>query len=260
MRAVLAILFTSAIFAPSIARADQCALNDGLVNARAAELARKSASVIEWCELCKGSNMVGPFTIKTIDIKNRQVEINGKPVDLAYTFVHTKGDEYQNLGLAAGCTAHGVSKTIKSSKPAVAPPPPNPAINPAPPMPPPTGTRPPMPRVSAGDDLAGTWKIWLRHSVSSCHVAGVVAPRHVTWTISSSVGTLSLMTDSGRELVAPVPPLDRGGIKVDFRDGKLPQSGGAHIDQFLKDQFFGQIVIVEKGCATVYSISGSRIP
>jgi hypothetical protein len=248
MRAFLAILFTATLAAPSLARADQCALNDPQINTRAVELAKQSTAVIEYCEPCKGGSMRGPFTIHSVGVRGREVEINGKPVDLAYVFVHTKGDEYTNLGLAAGCAATGISRVIRSPRPAI-PPPPAPMSNPPPPSRPYT----PPPRVTSADDIAGTWNVTIRGSVSTCGPAP--ASRTATWTITSSGVTLSLLTDTGRELVAPLPVLDRGSIRVELKDSK---QSVFQTTQFMKDHLSGRFLIVEKGCAVVYDVWARR--
>lgn len=256
MRAVLSILFATAAFGPSVASADQCQLVDAQVAARAVELARKSTSVIDWCEPCRGSNKRGPFTINTVEHKNRQIEINGIAVDLAYTFIHTKGDEYTNLGLAAGCQAHGVSRTIQSSQPAQRPPPPPPPRGPFPP-------RTPAARVTSGDDVGGTWSVSIRGVVSTCTT--MPAHRKATWTIAVSDGKLSLITEAGREMVAAVPTLDRQSIRVDLQDRQRPDAAVLQVNQSLKDHFFAKLLHVDRagrtqGCATLFDVMATRVP
>jgi hypothetical protein len=256
MRALLSILVATAALGSSAASADQCQLVDSQVAARAAELARKSASVIELCEPCRGGVQRGPFSIDKVEIKNRQVEINGVAVDLAYTFLHTGGGEYTNLALAAGCPAHGVSRTIRSTQAPQRPvAPPRPRV---PPMP-----RTPVTRVSAPEDLGGTWNVTIRGAVTTC--AAMPAKRNATWTIAVAGGTLSLITDAGRELVAPLPSIDRQTLRVELKDHKQPQAGVLQVNQNLKDHFFGKLVEVERGsratsCATVYDVMAARVP
>ncbi len=256
MRALLSILVATAALGSSVASADQCQLVDSQVATRAAELARKSSSVIEFCEPCRGGVQRGPFSIGKVEIKNRQVEINGVAIDLAYTFVHTSGGEYTNLALAAGCAAHGVSRTIRSTQspqPPLAPP--QPRV--------PAAPRPTMARVTAPEDLGGTWKVSVRGTVSTC--GALPAMRNAVWTLAIADGTLSLMMDAGRELVAPLPVLERQSLRVELQDPKQPQAVVLQANQSLKDHFYGKLVQVERGsrgtsCATVYDVMANRAP
>ncbi len=259
MRALLSILVATAALGSSVASADQCQLVDSQVATRAAELARKSSSVIEFCEPCRGGVQRGPFSIGKVEIKDRQVEINGVAVDLAYTFLHTSGGEYTNLALAAGCPAHGVSRTLRSTQRPQAPPaplaPPSPRV--------PAAPRPPVVRVTAPEDLGGTWNVSIRGSVTTC--AALPAKRNATWTIAVADGTLSLITDAGRELVAPLPAVVRQSLRVDLQDHKQPQAGVLQVNQSLKDHFYGKLVQVERGsratsCATVFDVMATRAP
>jgi hypothetical protein len=248
MRAVLSILFTATVFTPTVASADQCALISTQTADRAVELARKSTRMIEFCEPCTGGVMRGPFTINKVERGARQVEINGKPVDLAYVFIHTKGDEYKNLGLAVGCGATNVSKVVRSTKQAQTPPPP----------PPPFTPRAPMPRIASADDIGGTWTVSIRGSLSTCGPAP--AQRKETWTITIANGSISLMTEQGRELVAPTAALVHNSIRVDLKDRQQPQSGVLQVNQSLKDHFYGRLLHVEKGCAVAFDVMGTRTP
>lgn len=255
MRALLSILVATAALGSSVASADQCQLVDSQVAARAAELARKSASVIEYCEPCRGGVQRGPFSIEKVEIRNRQVEINGVAVDLAYTFLHTSGGEYTNLALAAGCPARGVSRAIRSTQAPQRPlAPPQPRV--------PLTPRMPVVRVSAPEDLGGTWNVTVRGTVTTC--PAMPAKRSATWTVAVAGGTFSLMTDAGRELVAPLPALDRQMLRVDLQDHKQPQASVLQVNQSLKDHFYGKLVEVERGartsCATVYDVMATRAP
>lgn len=255
MRAILSIVVATAALGSSVASADQCQLVDSQVAARAVELARKSSSVIELCEPCRGGVQRGPFSIEKVEIKNRQVEINGEAVDLAYTFLHTSGGEYTNLAMAAGCPAKGVSRTIRSTQA------PQPPMAPLPPRVP-AAPRPAIARVSAPEELGGTWNVSVRGTVTTC--AALPAKRNATWTIAIADGTLSLIMD-GRELVAALPALERQSVRVDLKDAKQPQASVLQVNQSLKDHFYGKLVQVERGargasCATVYDVMANRAP
>ncbi len=259
MRLIRLLLATAAVAAPAIARADQCAIVDPTVATRAADLAKKSDAVIEYCEPC--GDKLPPFArqLTSAEAKSKVVWINGKPVDLAYVFIHTTGDEYQNLGLAAGCTAHGVSKTIKST----AKPMPPPSPMPAPPPPPGSPNRPPPPaRIKSIDDLAGTWKVSVRARVSTCGPVTSTSRRNASWTIAVHDGDLIVTTDDGHELGAASVPLDPFGyFKAELVDRKKPQSGSLSFSAGIMNSFFGQMVLMEtiKGqrCATSYEVWGS---
>lgn len=263
MRLVLTLL--PVLIATSTARADQCALVDSKVATKAIELVRRSTKVLDFCEPCGDKVARGPYRIVSTEIRGRQVVINSKPVDLAYVYIHTGGDDYSNLAKEAGCIAHGVSPTVKDSRSAQTPLPPPPMPS-GPPMPP--GGPPTIKRVSSPDDIGGTWNVSLRPSVSTCGPVAVSSPMPsvppVTWTITSTSGDISIMTDDGHELTATGATLSRFtmlDVQVDAKRGKLAM----RLHQFLKDSFDGKLIAIEtqgrgKTCATYYDVWGRRAP
>ena len=154
MKAWMMIPFSIVVLADT-ARADQCQWVDDSVAARAQALVERSPSVIAFCEPCGDAVPGVPDepTRVTIDRPSgewRELHINGKGVDLAYTYVQASERRYDNLALLAGCPADGVSPslTVESETPAgvlitasdEALPPPPPVTEPAfaePPPPPP---------------------------------------------------------------------------------------------------------------------------
>lgn len=259
-----AILFAAAALygAPAVAHADQCAIVDPAIATRAAELAKKSDAMIEYCEPCGDKQPVLPRQLTSVNANSKVVWLNGRPVDLAYVFIHTTGDDYQNLGLAAGCSAQRVSKSIKSS---AKPLPASPSL-PPPPLPPPPGgpinRPPPIPKLSSVDDITGTWKVGVRARVSTCGPVTATSRRDATWTIAVHDNEFIVTTDDGHELVAPAMPLDRFGyFKADLADRKRPQQGSLSFSAGMVGHFFGQMVVIEtiKGqkCATAYEVWGN---
>ena len=132
------------------AYADQCEWNDAKIAAKAKKLVEAHPKVIAFCEPC-GEKAPGiPEAVTSVEIGTpnpgyKDVRINGKPVDLAYTFIQTSPGTYRNLAMMAGCAASDVSPSLK-----VADETPNgilitPAEEPSPP--PPQVVEPPRPLV-----------------------------------------------------------------------------------------------------------------
>lgn len=145
------------------AHADQCAWIDKATAQKAQAIVLKASKFIEFCEPC---NEVAPGTpqiaqsveVTDADSNYKELTINGKGVDLAYTFVKTDAGHYRNLAALAGCPAEDVSPSLtiedetpngvmiraSDDKPAPPLPPPATAVTtiptvtlPAPPPPPP---------------------------------------------------------------------------------------------------------------------------
>lgn len=100
------------------AYADQCAYITKEQALRAVSLLNLKQTIYLLCEPC-GETIPQPMTINsisvgTVDYENFwQVSINGKGIDLAYTFIPS-GVEKKNINLAAiaGCSASDVSPFI----------------------------------------------------------------------------------------------------------------------------------------------------
>jgi hypothetical protein len=140
------------------ARADQCAWIEGAVAQKAQTLLTSAPKFIEFCEPCGDKAPGVPQRVQGVDLHAAdgalfELTLNGKPIDLAYTFVKTDDTHYKNLAALAGCPATGVSRqlTIEPETtngvlimPSTEPPPPVTAVTavttlpaPAPPAPPP---------------------------------------------------------------------------------------------------------------------------
>jgi hypothetical protein len=99
------------------ARGDQCAWIGMDQAEKAQQLLAKYPKVIEYCEPCGQKAPGAPFTAKDVEIVTpqdgyREVQIGGKGIDLAYTFVKVSSTKYKNLAKLAGCPAQDVSKEL----------------------------------------------------------------------------------------------------------------------------------------------------
>lgn len=251
------LLVAAALLAPALAHADQCALNDNKVNANALALVTPGARVLEFCEPCRERVPHSPYVVKTIEVRAREVIVNGKALDLAYLYVNRGKDEYKNVGALAGCSPQGVSLSINGGKPSGTgkPPPPMP---PGPPRPWPSAGE----RVTSADDLAGTWKVKLKTMMTTCSGS----PRtDQTWDIAHVSGKVSIVTSDGLAFEGTSTP-----FRHDMYDHKLqakqnPSSTSIKITQLVKDRFSGTLVIgtptgnpADPVCITQLSVGGLR--
>ena len=103
---------------PAAARADQCQLVDDAVATKALAKLANHPKVIQFCEPC-GDKAPGEPAIATKVAKERdtdgayQVVIDRREVDLAYTYVQTGIERYENVAALAGCPTSGVSPSLK---------------------------------------------------------------------------------------------------------------------------------------------------
>jgi len=100
-----------------VARADQCEWVDAAAAQKAKAILQKSPKYLEFCEPCGDKAPGVPAVATSVAITDQDgdykaVAINGKDVDLAYTFVKTDDAHYQNLAALAGCSATGVSPSL----------------------------------------------------------------------------------------------------------------------------------------------------
>lgn len=123
MRLVLASIATSILLtaaASSVARADQCQLVDSDVSDWAVKWLVKGASIISYCEPCNDKAPGAATTITKVDVKKdksgNEVSINGKGVDLAYTYVQTGKWTYTNVAVLAGCPVQQVTTSLNTQK------------------------------------------------------------------------------------------------------------------------------------------------
>ncbi len=99
------------------AHADQCQWVTPAQAEKAQQLLAKHTSIVEYCEPCGEKAPGMPYAVKDVSIATpsdgyKEIEINGKGVDLAYTFVKISSTKYKNLANLAGCPAQDVSKVL----------------------------------------------------------------------------------------------------------------------------------------------------
>ncbi len=263
-RLALAIPFALAVLAPSIARADQCAINDQAIADKAVELAKQRAQILELCEPCGEKVPSGPYAITNVTTANGEVMIEGRMVDLAYTYILVGKNTYKNLGLLAGCKAERVSKELTDTRPVRARPAPNQRV-PGPPPRPPGGMS--RARVAKADDIAGTWTVTVRPYLTTC--ANAQSNHTETWAISVANDTdivVNLGTGAD-DFIGTQTALEHGMYKPQLSTTNRPSANVLQITQSLRDVFWGKITRAEstgkKGdpaCLTVLDVSGTRAP
>jgi hypothetical protein len=107
-----------AVLVPAAARADQCQLVDADVAARAVAALANHPKVIQFCEPC-GDKAPGEVAVASRVEKERdtsgdyQIVIDRREVDLAYTYVQTGPNKFENVAELAGCPTSGVSPSLK---------------------------------------------------------------------------------------------------------------------------------------------------
>lgn len=127
---LLALAASSALLVPAIAHADQCAWvsKTEAING-AKDLGQHfGAKYLTYCQPC-GDEGPSAATVKGVSFSWAdeshtyfQVKVNGKPVDLAYTYTAVdenfdgKTDYWQNVGAAAGCPVQDVSTTLDAAE------------------------------------------------------------------------------------------------------------------------------------------------
>lgn len=101
------------VLSASSAFADQCAYINKDQAAKAVKTLLNADSVKTLCEPCGETKAVALKEIQSIEIKATgfentvEIKLDGKSIDLAYTFVNGK-----NLANTAGCEATGVSEKL----------------------------------------------------------------------------------------------------------------------------------------------------
>jgi hypothetical protein len=100
---------------PRIARADQCEFVTQQQAEAARDVLRKAPTVADFCSPC-GDKAPTKHPVKSLAIHNHdgffQLAINGKEVDLAYTYYPVGDDSYRNLAMAAKCKVVEVPEQI----------------------------------------------------------------------------------------------------------------------------------------------------
>jgi len=91
----------------AIARADQCEVVDADAASWAQKVVTRGVMVAQWCEPCGDVAPTDPQKVATVsstrDKGGSRVQINGKRVDLAYTYVQTGKSTWANVGMLVGC-------------------------------------------------------------------------------------------------------------------------------------------------------------
>jgi hypothetical protein len=108
------------------ARADQCQWVDKDVAARASALVGVNPTITELCEPCGATAPAPPRRVTAVRTRPTEgnaleVVLDGKAVDLAYTFVKTAPGRFENLAELAGCEARDVSRVLRIDEPSPAP-------------------------------------------------------------------------------------------------------------------------------------------
>jgi hypothetical protein len=115
---VLAVLVATS----TVARADQCELVDSGTAVRALQLLHDRPNVLTYCEPC-GEHVPGvPVRADRVATErdrsgSYEVVIDRREVDLAYTYVQTGPERFDNLAKLAGCPTSGVSPTLAVTAP-----------------------------------------------------------------------------------------------------------------------------------------------
>ena len=112
----IGILFATA----HAARADQCELVTE-AQAETAKLIIKGAesTFVSFCEPCrdKAASIARASSVEVRkDHDKFSLYLNGKPVDLAYTYFPLPRRQFRNLAIAVGCAVEGVSETITAGQ------------------------------------------------------------------------------------------------------------------------------------------------
>jgi hypothetical protein len=98
------------------AYADQCVVVDEVAAARAVDALRSHPDVVMFCEPCGDAapGMPGRITHAAArrNATGYEVAVDGRPIDLAYTYVQTSSHRYDNLAALAACPTQGVSASL----------------------------------------------------------------------------------------------------------------------------------------------------
>lgn len=116
---ILAALFSGILM--SSAWADQCALISAEQAGRALDFLKPGGTIVEFCEPCGDKDFYSKPEQLIADIQARQeqeywsVKVNGKELDLAYTFVRNVEGSYLNVSKLANCPSDDVSVGFPAS-------------------------------------------------------------------------------------------------------------------------------------------------
>lgn len=122
MKSVLLVALAVVASGAGVAHADQCQLVDSGTALRAFQLLGDHPYVLSYCEPC-GDRVPGRIDRVAAVATERdrsgtyQVVMNEHEIDLAYTFVQTGPDEFENLAKLASCPTSGVSGKLAVHNP-----------------------------------------------------------------------------------------------------------------------------------------------
>lgn len=101
---------------PVVAYADQCAVLDEATAARAVDALRRHPDIVSFCEPCGEVAPGVPDRVTNVAARHTgggfEVWVDGRPVDLAYTYARTSSHRYENLAALAACPTTGVSPSL----------------------------------------------------------------------------------------------------------------------------------------------------
>jgi hypothetical protein len=118
MQRLTAVLALALLVAVPLARADQCQLVDPAVAQRAARAIQAShGRVLAYCAPC-GDPMPATsaaFTPREVHAGTESLFIDGREVDLAYTYLEVGQGLFENVALRTGCDAVDVPPALRIS-------------------------------------------------------------------------------------------------------------------------------------------------
>jgi hypothetical protein len=244
---------------PTIARADQCALNNGAIAEAAAKLVTPGSRVLEFCEPCGDRAPGKPFEVKKVAVRNGELLVNGNAVDLAYLFVEASKTEFKNVGVATACGASRVSAWIRDGKPGgvVS------TARHAPPRPP--SSMPSLPRATSPTDLVGTWTVKLTTWMSSCPAKS--SGPDETWWIDVQSGKVSISTSGTLAFEGAASSLTHGSFQHSLQARQAASGAVLKLSHSFRDKLWGTIIVgsptgnpSDPVCVTQFNISGNRQP
>ncbi len=109
--AILALLFVA-----TLARADQCqAVDPDVVTLAATAIRSSHARVVGYCAPCGDPlpSVSAARAPRQVTSTGSSVVIDGVEVDLAYTYLETQPNVFENIALRTGCEASGVPEVLR---------------------------------------------------------------------------------------------------------------------------------------------------
>ncbi len=111
------LMMTCAFMLSTAAFADQCQIVSAEQAERAQLLLRPGAEVMSLCEPCNEVSRDAKVSVVRSVSSNdydsdKEIKINTKVVDLAYTFIKVAPNRFVNVAKVVGCPAEGVSDVV----------------------------------------------------------------------------------------------------------------------------------------------------